>query len=120
MGNPSTENSNVYTDRNFKSAKALREAVVKYLLATAAGKSAREVTYYQPGGMSTAPRDGRFTIEGPHYPEPHKFYVRAVARDNRIMWVNGLPAALNPDNPNGNVARGIEILKEKFPTLVPE
>ena len=65
----------MYTDINFKSKKALKEAV-------AAGK---EISTYQPGGMFPATRDGKITLEGPHYPEPHKWYATATVKDGIIV-----------------------------------
>lgn len=67
-----------YTDINFKSKKALKEAV-------AAGK---EVTVYQPGpfGGNIDP-NGKVTLEGPHFPEPHKWYAQAQLKDGVIVSV---------------------------------
>lgn len=59
----------MYTDINFKTKKALKEAV-------AAGKA---VTVYQPGPFGgSAPSDGNISIEGPHYPAPHTWYAQAT------------------------------------------
>jgi len=54
-----------YTEINFKSKKALKIAV-------AAGK---KVYCYNPGPFALAP--GKIHLEGPHYPEPHKWYAEA-------------------------------------------
>lgn len=68
----------MYTDRNYKTKKALREAV-------AAGK---EVTVFQPGPFGgNEPMDGVVTLEGPHYPEPHRWYARATLRDGIVVKV---------------------------------
>ena len=68
----------MYTHINFKSKKALKEAV-------AAGQ---KVTYYQPGPFGgNEPRSGRFCVEGPHYPEPHRWYAECVAEDGVIVKV---------------------------------
>lgn len=69
-----------YTDRNFKSKKALKDAV-------AAGE---QVTCYQPNGDltgTTLPRDGVVYLEGPHYPEPHKWYAQATLCDGVVVKV---------------------------------
>lgn len=67
-----------YTDINFKTKKALKEAV-------AAGK---EVTVYQPGPYGgNLPKDGNVTLEGPHYPEPHKWYAQATLKDGLVVAV---------------------------------
>lgn len=71
----------MYTDKNFKTKKALKEAV----------KAGEKVTYYQPGPfsfvMGVAPENGSFCVEGPHYPEPHKWYATCVAKDGVIVNV---------------------------------
>jgi len=68
----------MYTDRNFKSKKALKEAV-------AAGE---QVTYYQPGPFGgNEPQNGKFCVEGPHYPEPHRWYASCEAVNGVIVKV---------------------------------
>ncbi len=67
----------MYTSINFKSKKALKEAV-------AAGKV---VTVFQPNAMFPAPTEGRVSLEGPHYPEPHKWYATAVLKDGKVVKV---------------------------------
>ncbi len=66
----------MYTDRNFKTKKELKAAV-------AAGEA---VTYHQPF-MGEAPRDGKFCVEGPHYPKAHTWYASCTARDGIIVSV---------------------------------
>ena len=66
----------MYVSPNFKTKKALKEAI-------AAGK---QVDYYQPG-MGTCPRDGTITVEGPHYPEPHRWYAQCTVREGKIVSV---------------------------------
>lgn len=65
----------MYTRRNFKTKKALKEAV-------AAGES---VEVYQPGGLFPSQTDGSIVIEGPHYPEPHRWYAQATIKDGVIV-----------------------------------
>jgi len=72
----------MYTHTNFKSKKALKEAV-------AAGK---EVTIFQPNEMFPNPKaapdfTGKATIEGPHFPEPHKFYAEVEMVNGKIVKV---------------------------------
>ena len=70
----------MYTDINFKTKKALRDAV----------KAGREVTYFQPNSDVTgreAPRNGRVFLEGPHYPKPHTWYAEAEAKDGLIVRI---------------------------------
>lgn len=59
----------MYTTTNFKTGKAVKEAV-------AAGK---RISVYQPNNMFNTPdpkMGEEVTIEGPHYPEPHRWYLR--------------------------------------------
>ena len=63
----------MYTDKNYRSKKALRDDL----------KAGIEVTVFQPGpfpGKTT----GRVSLEGPHYPEPHKWYA-SVEIENGIV-----------------------------------
>lgn len=64
-----------YTDRNFRSKRELREAL-------AAG---RTVTVYQPGPFGPDVRNGTVTLEGPHYPEPHRWHATARVKDGAIV-----------------------------------
>jgi len=69
----------VYTHTNFKTKKALKEAV-------AAGK---KVTVFQPGPFGgNVPENGRISLEGPHYPEPHSWYASAVLKDGIVIKVS--------------------------------
>ena len=72
----------MYTDRNFKSKKALKEAVAAFNAGTGPA-----VTYYQPGGIFPTPLTGsqRFCIEGPH--GYHTYYAECVAQDGNIIKV---------------------------------
>ncbi len=71
----------MYTTINFKTKKALKDAV----------KLGRTVEFYQPGGIfdhNVDPlRHTNITLEGPHYPEPHRWYATAVAFDGKIVSV---------------------------------
>jgi hypothetical protein len=53
-----------YTVPNFKSKKALKEAV-----------AFGTVQVFQPGIGGPQVKDGRCAIEGPHYPAPHTWYA---------------------------------------------
>ena len=66
----------MYTSVNFKSKKALKEAV-------AAGK---KIGIYSPGPFP-APVNGKSTVEGPHYPEPHKWYAVVEVEAGRVVKV---------------------------------
>lgn len=52
-----------YVQPNFKSKKALKEALKKGTL----------VEVYQPG-LGNVPENGFIHLEGPHHPEPHNWY----------------------------------------------
>jgi hypothetical protein len=90
----------MYTTRNFKSKKELKQAVDAWNAYDAFMRdeeknptgvppsSARAVTYYQPGPFGgNEPRNGAVYIEGPHYPQPHKFYAHCIAKDGVIVEV---------------------------------
>lgn len=66
----------MYTVTNFKSKKALKEAV-------AAGK---EVRIFAPG-LGTPKTDGTEFLEGPHYPEPHRWYAQVEMKDGKVVKV---------------------------------
>lgn len=67
-----------YTDINFRTKKALKEAV-------AAGE---RITVHQPGGFFADPNpNGTVYLEGPHYPEAHKWYASAVLKDGVVVKV---------------------------------
>lgn len=66
-----------YTVQNFKTKKALREAV-------AAGEPVR---VYEPGPFGQAPENGRVSLEGPHYPAPHTWYVTAEVKGGVVVKV---------------------------------
>ncbi len=58
----------MYTSRNFPTKKALRAAV----------DAGERVSVYQPNDMFGTPTASRqVTLEGPHYPEPHRWYASA-------------------------------------------
>lgn len=68
----------MYTSTNFKTKKALKEAVTR----------GERVTYFQPGPFGgEEPKDGTIYLEGPHYPEPHRWYAQATAKDGVVVKV---------------------------------
>jgi len=68
----------MYTDRNFKTKKAIKEAI----------KSGDKITVFQPGPFGgNEPLDGNVTLEGPHYPEPHRWYAQGVLRDGVLISI---------------------------------
>jgi hypothetical protein len=67
-----------YTSKNFKSGKELKEAFA----------NGQTLTVYSPGPFPL--KDGETVIEGPHYPEPHRFYVQVTVKDSVIVAVKGV------------------------------
>lgn len=70
----------MYTVINFKTKKALKEAVA----------SGQRVRVYQPNADLTGaqvPKDGRVALEGPHFPEPHNWYAEATLKDGVVVKV---------------------------------
>ena len=68
----------MYVDPNYKSKKEFKAAVD-------AGVKHRP---YNPSGMFPAPETGRTTIEGPHYPKPHRWYAAVVVEDGIVVKVS--------------------------------
>ena len=67
----------MYVSPNFPSKKALKDAV-------AAGKA---VTVFSPGPFP-CPQDGKVSVEGPHYPQPHKWYGSVTVVSGRVTKVS--------------------------------
>ena len=67
----------MYATTNFKTKKALKEAVA----------SNKKVTVFQPGGMFKGKMDGVVYLEGPHYPAPHTWYAEATIKNGVIVKV---------------------------------
>lgn len=65
-----------YTSINFKSKKAVKDAI-------AAGK---KITCYAPG-LGTVPENGFVTLEGPHYPEPHRWYGQGKMENGYLVSI---------------------------------
>jgi hypothetical protein len=69
-----------YTVKNYRTKKAIKEDLI-------AGKT---VEVYQPNGDLTGasvPSNGRVTLEGPHYPEPHKWYATGMMENGRLVSI---------------------------------
>lgn len=92
----------MYTTTNFPTKKALKEAVAEYLKEREFVKRleaahipmknvtfkylAKPVTLYAPG-LGSPVRDGWETVEGPHYPQLHKWYARVFVVDGIVTKV---------------------------------
>jgi hypothetical protein len=67
----------MYTNTNYKTKKALKADVANGVA----------VGVHQPGGFFPGTTDGTVTLEGPHYPEPHRWYAQATIADGVIVKV---------------------------------
>lgn len=69
----------MYCTKNYRTKKELKEAVA----------SGKEVTVFQPGPFGgSEPQSGRVALEGPHYPEPHRWYASAELKEGRVVKVS--------------------------------
>lgn len=66
----------MYTNINFKTKKALKEAVAK----------GEKVRLHAPG-LGSPKTEGAEFVEGPHYPEPHKWYAEVTMKDGVVIAV---------------------------------
>lgn len=67
-----------YSIINFRTKKALKDAVA----------SGKIVQCYQPGlGPDLSDFTGKVYLEGPHYPEPHKWYAEAWMENGVVIKV---------------------------------
>ena len=70
----------MYTHKNYQTKKALKDDLA----------SGKEIGVYQPNGDLTgftARRDGWVGLEGPHYPEAHKWYAEAWLENGRVAKI---------------------------------
>ena len=69
----------MYTTHNYKTKKALKQAI----------SEGKKVAIFQPGpfvdGAET--ENGTCYLEGPHYPEPHRWYAQGTLRDGYLIRV---------------------------------
>ena len=65
-----------YVSPNFKTKKALKDAL----------KDGKVIEVYQPG-LGTVPVNGTVYLEGPHYPEPHRWYAEGIMEAGRLIKV---------------------------------
>lgn len=67
----------MYTRTNFRTKKALKEAV----------KNGERVEVFQPGPFGPDVKDGEGVVEGPHFPEPHRWYAKVIVEDGVVTKV---------------------------------
>ena len=63
-----------YVDPNFSTKRAFLAAV----------KSGEQLVVYSLGPFPVNP-NGRTVIEGPHYPQPHRWYAAVVVKDGVVI-----------------------------------
>ena len=71
-----------YTATNFKTKKALREALAR----------GEKIKVYQPnarqwGAQTLLPPNGTVFLEGPHYPAPHTWYAQGTMEDGYLVKI---------------------------------
>lgn len=66
----------MYTTTNYKSKKALKDAVAQGV----------EVRLFAPG-LGTPVDNGTENVCGPHYPKPHTWYAKVVMKDGLVIKV---------------------------------
>ena len=66
----------MYVNPNFKSKKALKEAVA----------NGDTVTVFSPGPFP-ANMNGTEFVEGPHYPKPHTWYAQVEVKEGKVVKV---------------------------------
>ena len=79
-----------YTRYNFRTKKALKEAVQEYVdrKANPLMTELKPVRCYNPGiGPDLSNFIGKVYLEGPHYPEPHKWYAEAWLENGVVVKV---------------------------------
>ncbi len=67
----------MYTEINFKTKKELKEALA----------NGKKIGVFSPGPFP-CPTNGSVTLEGPHYPKPHKWYASATIENGYIVKVS--------------------------------
>ena len=68
----------MYANKNTKTKKALKEAIA----------SGEKIGIHQPGPfVGQEPANGKVYLEGPHYPQPHKWYAEAWVENGILVKV---------------------------------
>lgn len=79
---PKEEATMAYIVGNPPTKKAAKE-----MIAAAKAKGLPGVEVFQPGPFGPEVKDGRTTVEGPHYPQPHKWYGQATVKNGYVTEV---------------------------------
>ena len=67
----------MYDSPNYKTKRDLKAAIAE----------GKQIDVYQPG-MGSVPVNGKVYLEGPHYPEPHKWYATGVMQEGQLIKVS--------------------------------
>ena len=68
-----------YTVKNFKTKKQVKEAI----------KEGEEIRCYQPGlGPNLSNHTGVVYLEGPHFPEPHRWYKKGEMQEGLLVKIS--------------------------------
>lgn len=74
-----------YTVKNFKTKKEVKEAVATYRSDT----QGPAVKCYNPGlGGDLSNHTGKVYLEGPHYPQPHRWYAEGEMLNGILIKVS--------------------------------
>lgn len=78
-----------YTVKNFKTKKDVKTAVANYNANIhVSGVLVDAVVCYNPGvGPDLSHYTGTVYLEGPHYPEPHKWYAQGEMKNGILVKV---------------------------------
>ena len=66
----------MYSIKNFKTKKELKEAITR----------GEQIGIFAPG-LGAPKINGKEYLEGPHYPQPHKWYAEVMMKDGIIISV---------------------------------
>tara|TARA_R100000656_G_scaffold39469_1_gene33073 strand:+ start:233 stop:460 length:228 start_codon:yes stop_codon:yes gene_type:complete len=67
-----------YVHPDYKTKKAFREAV----------EAGSKHKTFNPSGMFETKQNGTDVIEGPHFPQPHRWYASVVVENGVVTKVN--------------------------------
>ena len=67
-----------YTKADYKTKKALKEAL----------KRGERIEVYQPGPFGPSVSDGSAILEGPHYPEPRRWWASAIIKNGAVVKIS--------------------------------
>ena len=68
-----------YCEKNYQTKKELK----------ADFKAGVKIKVYQPGPFGPNIKDGPTAVEGPHYPQPHRWYASVEVKDGIITRIKG-------------------------------